>query len=120
MQWFIVYNRYRNCLIIFNQASHIIFLNNHYFWLHIRISDIKMEEITEIFLAIIDQSPSVDIAEAEFKRRLVDEPELRRLYREYCQEEGVSERRGFLDFCEAYIDGQNEMWNSLDDFDNQE
>ena len=79
-----------------------------------------MEEITEIFLAIINQSPSIDRAEAEFKRRLIDEPDLRLLYRTYCSEEGVSERRGFLDFCETYVEGQNEMWKSLDDFDNQE
>lgn len=79
-----------------------------------------MEEITEIFLDILNQSPSVDIAEAEFKRRLVDEPELRQLYRTYCREERISERRGFLAFCENYLEGQNEMWESLDDFDNRE
>lgn len=79
-----------------------------------------MDEITEIFLAIINQSPSIDIAESEFRRRLIDEPELRKQYKSYCEDEGVSERRGFLEFCENYIESQNEMWNSLDDFDNQE
>lgn len=79
-----------------------------------------MEDITEIFLDIIEQCPSLDMAESEFKRRLVDEPALRKLYREYCREEGISESRGFVTFCENYIEGQNEMWKSLDDFDNIE
>lgn len=79
-----------------------------------------MENITDLFLTIIHQSHSSDMAEAEFRRMLVDDPALRRQYREYCREEGCSERRGFLDFCENYFENQNDVWNSLSDFDNQE
>ncbi len=60
------------------------------------------------------------MAEAEFKRTLVDDPELRRNYRNYCREVGTSEKNGFLDFCEEYMAGQDSVWESLNDFDNQE
>lgn len=79
-----------------------------------------MTEITDLFISILNEAPSIDMAEAEFKCRLVDDPELRRQYREYCREQGVSERRCFLDFCEEYWENRDEAWNSLSDFDNQE
>lgn len=79
-----------------------------------------MEDITDLFLSIIKQSDSYEMAEAEFRRTLVDEPDLRRQYREYCRENGTSEKRGFLDYCEEYMEGANEMWDSLNDYDNQE
>ncbi len=79
-----------------------------------------MEDITELFLTIIHQSPSLDIAESEFRQMLIDDPELKRAYKEYCRNEGTSERRGFKDFCETYMEGQDDVWNSLSDFDNIE
>lgn len=81
---------------------------------------LEMESITDFFISIIRQCGSLDLAEAEFRRSLVDYPELRRAYREYCREEGVSERRGFLDFAEDYAASENEVWDALSDFDNQE
>lgn len=79
-----------------------------------------MEEMTDLFVHIINQTDSLDMAESEFRRMLVDEPELRRQYREYCREVGSSERNGFKDFCEEYMQEQDNVWNSLSDFDNQE
>ena len=79
-----------------------------------------MENITDLFMTIIHQSPSIDIAESEFQKMLVDDPELRRSYREYCREIGTSERRGFLDFCDTYMESQDDVWNTLSDFDNIE
>lgn len=79
-----------------------------------------MEDITNLFITIIKQSDSIDIAESEFRRMLVDDPELRKTYKQYCRDVGSSERSGFLDFCEEYMEGQDEVWNTLNDFDNQE
>ena len=59
-----------------------------------------MEDITELFNSIIEEAPSLDIAESEFKQSLIDNPELRKAYREYCREQGSSEKRGFLDYAE--------------------
>ena len=58
-----------------------------------------MEDITDLFISIIRQSPSIDMAEAEFNRTLSDDEQLRRDYRQWCRQQGVTERRGFLDYC---------------------
>lgn len=79
-----------------------------------------MKEITELFNSIIEEAPSLDIAESEFKQSLIDNPELRKAYREYCHEQGSSEKRGFLDYAEQYCDDRNEVWESLSDYDNME
>ena len=81
---------------------------------------ITMEDITDYFINIIRQARSLDIAEAEFRRALIDDPQFKADYRQYCRENGVSERRGFLDFCDTYMESENDMWNTLSDFDNQE
>ena len=37
---------------------------------------------------------------------------------QWCHEVGSSERRGFLDFCEEYLDNQESIWDTLDnDYD---
>lgn len=76
-----------------------------------------MEDLTEYFLQILRQSGSVDLAEADFKQSLVDDPELRRTYKEYCRELGTSEKHGFRDFCEEYISESNSVWQHLSDYD---
>lgn len=76
-----------------------------------------MENLIDYFIHIIKQSDSLDIAESEFKRSLIDDDDLRRQYREYCREIGTSEKNGFLDFCEEYMQDQDNVWNSLNDFD---
>ena len=60
-----------------------------------------MDELKGLFISIIEQAQSVDVAEAEFKRLLIDDPELRAGYREYCREVGSTEKNGFLDFARS-------------------
>ncbi len=76
-----------------------------------------MEDITKYFISIIEQADSLDIAESEFRRALIDDDELRRSYREYCRTVGSSEKNGFSDFCEEYITDRNSVWDSLNDYD---
>lgn len=77
-----------------------------------------MEEITAIFNYYLTQYGSVDIAEAEFKKAMHEDADLRALYRRWCDEVGSTEKNGFFDYCDEYIDAQNEVWNSLNDYDN--
>ena len=79
-----------------------------------------MEDITDFFISIIKQSHSADLAEATFRQALVDDPELRREYRNFCHEQGYSEKRGFLDFCNEYMENRDEMWDSLNDYNDEE
>ncbi len=74
-----------------------------------------MEHITDFFNEMLRQYGSIDIAEAEFKKLVHEDPELRERYREWCQEVGSSEKKGFLDYCEEYLESQDSIWDNLKD-----
>ena len=74
-------------------------------------------DITEYFNSLISQTGSIDMAEAEFKRAIAEDNELHTIYREWCHENGCSERNGFLDFCDEYMESQDSKWDSLNDYD---
>ncbi len=76
-----------------------------------------MTDITEVFNHYLDQYDSIDIAEAEFKKNLHEDSQLRDEYREWCHYIGSSEKSGFIDYAEEYVENQNDVWNSLNDFD---
>lgn len=77
----------------------------------------EMTEITDLFVKIISDIDSIDMAEAEFKKMVAEDDELKKLYVEWCNENGSSFRNGFLDFCEEYIENRNSVWDSLTDHD---
>lgn len=79
-----------------------------------------MEDITVFFTQLIEQSKSLDIAEAEFKRLLAEDADLQREYSEWCHATGCSERHGFHDFCEEYMESQDNIWDHLRDYDEQD
>lgn len=79
-----------------------------------------MEDITALFNSIIEEAPSIDIAESEFKQKLIDDGDLKRAYRTYCREVGTSEKNGFIEYCEEYYSEKNEVWDNLNDFDDIE
>lgn len=77
-----------------------------------------MENLTDLFVQLLENLGSVDLAESEFKRMIADDDELHCRYHDWCEETGHTERRGFLDFAEEYIAEQNSIWDSLkDDYD---
>lgn len=57
----------------------------------------------------------MDIAEAEFKKRIHEDHDLRARYREWCHEVGSSERNGFMDYCEEYMESQDNVYDNLRD-----
>lgn len=78
----------------------------------------EKQDITEVFHRVIQQTGSIDMAEAEFKKMIGEDDNLHRLYRQWCHEVGSSERMGFFDFCEEFLDKQDSIWDSLDnDYD---
>ena len=76
-----------------------------------------MEDITTLFVEILQQAGSVDVAESEFKKLIGEDDSLHRQYREWCHEVGNTERRGFIDFCEEYLSDRESVWDNLNDFD---
>lgn len=80
----------------------------------------KDADITDIFNHYLTQHQSVDIAERAFKHDLGEDAELREAYRQWCHEVGSSEKKGFSDYCEEYLARQDEVWDTLSDYDNEE
>ncbi|MDE5684938.1 MAG: hypothetical protein K2I26_00105 [Paramuribaculum sp.] len=78
-----------------------------------------MKHITEVFDDYLAQYGSVDIAESEFKKHLHEDPELKAAYKEWCAEVGSSDKRGFSDYCEEYLDSQDDIWNTLSDYNDE-
>lgn len=76
-----------------------------------------MDDITQKFIAVLNEAGSVDVAEAEFKRLVADDHDLKAEYTEWCNENGSSFRNGFLDFCEEYLASRNSIWDTLTDYD---
>lgn len=76
-----------------------------------------MEDITDYFINLLNEHQSLDIAESEFKRAIAEDEDLRAEYREWCHQEGNNEKNGFIDFCREYLEDRNEIWESLNDYD---
>ncbi|MCH5319157.1 MAG: hypothetical protein J1E38_05565 [Paramuribaculum sp.] len=76
-----------------------------------------MRDITEIFNDYLQQYGSIDIAESEFKKNIHEDPELRASYLEWCDAVGSSEKKGFYDYCEEYLQSQDDVMSSLSDYD---
>lgn len=76
-----------------------------------------MKPITEIFVEYLENYGSVDIAESEFKKNIHENPDLKAAYRQWCSDEGSSEKNGFFDFAEQYLSDRNEVWDTLTDYD---
>lgn len=77
-------------------------------------------DILDLFEDLLRSCGSVDIAEAEFKRMIGEDADLRREYRQWCHENGHTERRGFLDYADEYLESRNSVWDSLTDYDNRD
>lgn len=79
-----------------------------------------MKDITDFFNDMLRQYGSVDIAEAEFKKQLHEDADLHEMYREWCHEVGSSEKNGFMDYCEEYLESQESIWDNLkDEYDDE-
>lgn len=76
-----------------------------------------MDDITRFFQQLIEQSKSIDIAESEFKRIVAEDEELKMEYTEWCHAVGSSERNGFRDYCDEYMQSQDNIWDALTDYD---
>ncbi len=76
-----------------------------------------MDDITEIFDNILKACGSIDIADAEFKKMMHEDAAIHEMYKQWCEENGSSEKRGFLDYADEYLDSQASIWDSLNDYD---
>ncbi len=76
----------------------------------------NQNDITQFFISLLDSHGSIDVAESEFKRIIADDSELRQAYRDWCDENGSTERNGFYDFADDYLEGREAKWDVLDEY----
>lgn len=76
-------------------------------------------DITEFFISLLHEHGSVDIADYAFKKALHEDSGLREEYAEWCHAVGSSEKNGFLDFCEEYMQNQDSIYDSLSDYNDE-
>lgn len=80
----------------------------------------KERDITEFFIELLESCRSIDVADAEFKRIIADDEDLRQQYRDWCTENGHTPRAGFTDFADEYYADRESVWDTLSDFDDEE
>ena len=78
------------------------------------------DQFTQFLINLIEEHHGSDMAEAEFKRILADDTELRDQYREWCDERGYAMRNGFRDFADEYSAERDSIWDSLEDYDDND
>lgn len=84
-----------------------------------QLSYSKMDDIISVFDYYISHFGSYDIAESEFKKAIHEDPELLEAYREWCDSVGSSEKEGFNDYCDEFRDSQDDVWNTLNDYEDE-
>ena len=72
-----------------------------------------MIDIFEVFSNVIKHNRSVDMADSEFKRLLLDDNEIRKAYKEWCEHEGYTEKKGFIEYCHSVFDEEENKWDVL-------
>lgn len=72
-----------------------------------------MYDIPGIFDSLLEQFDVIDMADSEFGRMCVDDPELRKAYRDWCRENGLSPRTGFLSYAEESNNRNNSRMDSF-------
>ena len=76
-----------------------------------------MDNIIDIFNHILHQADSIDVADFEFKKLINEDADIKQMYRQWCHEVGSSEKNGFLDYCEEYMESRDSIWDTLNDYD---
>lgn len=72
-----------------------------------------MIDIMEVFHSVVSQCRSVDIAESDFKKLIYEDRDLHSAYKEWCHENGYTEKIGFVEYCNEYLDEEESIWDAL-------
>lgn len=76
-------------------------------------------DIPAYLVTLLEHNRTIDVADAEFRRIMADDPELRDAYRDWCSENGYNPRTGFRDYAEEYLESRESIWDSLNDYDEE-
>lgn len=74
-----------------------------------------MYDIPKIFDSLLSQFDIIDMADSEFARMCVDDVNLRTAYKEWCEENDLSPRNGFMSYAQESNDYNNERMDSFEE-----
>lgn len=69
-------------------------------------------EITELFEFHMSQFSDIELAEENFREEINNNPRLKQQYKEWCDELGYSERKGFRSYFLNKTESDN-IWDSM-------
>jgi phage/plasmid-associated DNA primase len=72
-----------------------------------------MIDILDVFRTVASQHRAVDTAESDFKKMIFEDLELHKAYRNWCEENGYSEKLGFIEYCNELLDEEQSKWDVL-------
>lgn len=78
-----------------------------------------MNDITALMEQLLHRCRQIDVAESEFQKLIYEDEQLRHDYKEWCHEQGYTERLGFVEFCNNCLDTEESRWDVLSDPDEQ-
>lgn len=73
-------------------------------------------DIPSLIIELLHQFGSIDIAESEFSRQIHEDEKMMIAFREWCNEMGYKERKAFVEYCQEYINENEEIFDSLSDY----
>lgn len=74
-----------------------------------------MIDIIEIFNSLIHEFRSIDVADRELFRLMDDDLDIKDAYIEWCESEGHTIKKGFINYCQEYFDEEESRWEALND-----
>lgn len=69
-------------------------------------------EITELFEFHLSQCQDMELAEENFREEMESNPDLKKQYKEWCEEMGYTERKGFKSYFLNKSESDN-IWDSI-------
>ena len=76
-----------------------------------------MTDIQSMIRELLAKFGSIDIAESEFKRLLLEDETLKDYFKEWCEDMGYRERTAFVEYSHECLDKHESAFDSLSEYD---
>lgn len=70
-------------------------------------------DLTELFDILIKQYGDIDSSQEALRLKMEEDPELAENYKDWCENLGYSEKKGFAIYYKEYLDRTDSIWDSI-------
>lgn len=70
-------------------------------------------DLTELFDILIKQYGSIDASQEGLNLKMEEDPSIAEEYKEWCENMGYSEKKGFAIYYKEYLDRADSIWDSM-------